>query len=81
MKLVDKIRHKEYLTYTKTLREMNKENATGYEFIDANVRACIEAGILIEPKDIDELEIKEVIEVHKAVSELIAKCIKPDTKN
>lgn len=81
MKLVETIRHREYLAYTKKLHELNKENATGYEFIDANVRAAIHAGILIEPTDIEDLQIKEVIEVHKAVSELIAKSITPDTKN
>lgn len=81
MKLIEKIRHREYLAYTKKLHELNKENATGYEFVDANVRAAIEAGILIEPTDIEELAIHEVVEVHKSVSELIAKSIQPETKN
>lgn len=81
MKLIEVIRHRQYLEYSRKLHELNKENATGYEFIDANVRAAIHAGILIEPTDIDELTIHEVVEVHKSVSELIAKSIQPETKN
>lgn len=80
MKIVDVVLYGQYRKYNQKLKELEKE-AEGFDFINAQLQAAIHAGIIIEPTELDEMPISEVMAVYKAFAETLAKSINPDTKN
>ena len=80
MKLVETVLYGQYRKYNQKLKELQAD-AEGFDFINAQLQAAIHAGIIIEPTELDELPISEVMAVYKAFADVLARSINPETKN
>jgi len=49
-------------------------------FINAQLEAAILAGIIIEPTELEEMPINEVMAVYRAFADILAKSLNPETK-
>jgi len=79
MKLVETILYRQWQNFKAKSKEyQSEENA---DFADCQLRAAIETGIIIEPTDIDEMPVGEVMELYKAFTDLYVKSVQPETKN
>jgi hypothetical protein len=80
MKLVETVLYGQYRKYNQKLKELEKE-AEGFDFINAQLEAAILAGIIIEPTELEEMPINEVMAVYRAFADILAKSLNPETKN
>jgi len=80
MKLVETVLYGQYRKYNQKLKELEKE-AEGFDFINAQLEAAIHAGIIIEPTELEEMPINEVMAVYRAFADILAKSLNPETKN
>jgi hypothetical protein len=80
MKLVETVLYGQYRKYNQKLKELQKE-AEGFDFINAQLEAAILAGIIIEPTELEEMPINEVMAVYRAFADILAKSLNPETKN
>lgn len=79
MKLVETILYRQWQNFKAKAKEY--QSVENSDFADCQLRAAIETGIIIEPTNIDEMPVSEVMELYKAFTELYVKSITPDTKN
>ena len=79
MKLVETVLYGQWLKFKQKAKEL--ESAEGSDYADTQLRAAIHAGIILEPTELDDMPVSEVMKVYKAFTELYVKSLNPETKN